>query len=448
MTPDLDLFRKIARVDFATNYSTGGFTYPPRFAWYSDCNPKKIEYRIAEALNASNFHFAIYAHFPFCASRCTFCRFYSLANNNPADYYKILDCMTKELTIWAGIIHQSRKIKGKIPLESIYLGGGTPTLFNLEKFFGALTKKFDISRCRQINLESTPDALNEKKLRFYKKIGVNRLLIGIQSLDPKVLMAVNRFSRQIDVLKKNYNLARKIGLPMITFELIAGLPKQTVKSFMHDLAKLIKLRPDGIHIYRFMLSPLSMLGKAGYYLDTEARLNCRKMFLAAEKLLEEAEYIESGDEWILREKESARNFQLVSGRPNLIPIGPSASGSIKTKSYTFYFSNLLDIKRYKERILKNNLAIDKHFILKGEEELIRRRFIDLMRLSEIDYSSTDYRYLKNEFKFLESRRIIKIEDSCLRIIKRDSRLWPKIFYSPKILKRCEKIIKKRYSSFL
>jgi len=378
MSFNLNLLKKIARVDFATDYSTGGYLYPPRFAWYSARNPEKIESRIVKAIRASDFNFAVYVHFPFCASRCTFCRFYSLANQNLAEYETMLDYLIKELQIWANLIKSSRKIKGKIPLESIYLGGGTPTLFNLEKFFGVLTKKFDISRCRQINLESAPDALNEEKLRFYKKIGVNRLLIGIQSLDPKVLAAVNRFSRQIDVLKKNHNFARKIGIPGINFELIAGLPKQTVKNFLRDLAELIKLKPDGIHVYRFLTTPLSALGKAGYRLDAEARLNCRKMLLAAEKLLEEAGYVRSGDEWILRKKESARNFQLVSGRPNLLAIGPSASGSIKTKSYNFYFFNLLNIKKYKERVFYSPR------ILKRCKEVIRKKY------SHLNFNNLDF----------------------------------------------------------
>lgn len=445
MTKNLELLKKITFVDFATDYAVGGYLYPPRFIWYSAREPKKIKSWIGRALNESSFKFAIYAHFPFCISRCAFCRFYSLANKNPADYDEVLDFMTKELGIWAGLIRRSKKIKGKIPLESIYLGGGTPTLFNLGRFFNALLKDFDISHCNQINLESTPDALNEEKLRLYKKIGISRLLIGIQSLDSKVLGTVNRSTGQSFILEKKYRLARRIGIPNITFELIAGLPDQSKESFIADLRRLIKLKPDGIHIYRFMRSPLSILGKTGYRHTVASRLVSRESYRAGWRELKGAGYTEKGDEWILRGKEGARNFQLAFSRPNLITIGPSASGNIRTDNYTFYILNAPAIKEYQRHINANNLATKKYFILKGKEELARQVLINRMRFRHIvDWS--DFKKFGRELEFLKKHGIVKVTDSGMRIYYGENLFYPRIFYSPKILKRCKNIIETKYKN--
>jgi len=123
MPIDLELLKKITYADLATNYSTGGFLYPPYFIWHSIKNNKELEINIKNSIKKSSNNFAMYVHFPFCLSRCNFCRFYSLPNRNLKEYDEFLDLMIKEMKLWAKLIHDSQNIEGKIPLESIYCGG-------------------------------------------------------------------------------------------------------------------------------------------------------------------------------------------------------------------------------------------------------------------------------------------------------------------------------------
>jgi len=438
---DLNLFRKINLADFATDYATGGYLYPPLFAWRRAKNYEKLKSLIIKALRESRFNFSIYAHFPFCLSRCSFCRFYSLANKDPADYDAVLKAMIKELERWAGLIRYSRHIKGKIPLESIYMGGGTPTLFNLEIFFKAVKRNFDITRSKQINLESSLQALNERKLRLYKNFGVNRLLIGVQSLDPLVLKAVSRFSGQASVLEKVYVMAKKIGIPAVTFELIAGLPRQTKESFKKDLLKLIKLKPEGIHIYPLMFSPLSSFGGRWDFRAPFISKNAWSIFREGEKILAKNGYIRKGDEWILPGKEKARNFQLAVSRPNLIAVGPSAQGSIKTDNYNLYFSNILDACKYRNLVATDILPAEKYFILRGRNELARRELINQMRFSCVENWS-EFKKFGKELDFLKKQKIVETTNHGLKISQNETSLYTKVFYSPAILKRCENIIKR------
>ena len=450
MSVDLNLLKKITFVDFATNYSTGGFLYPPCFIWHSVKDHKKLEIDIKNSIKKSSDDFAMYVHFPFCISKCSFCRFYSLSKKNLSEYDKFLNLMIKELEIWAKLIHSSRNIKGRIPLESIYCGGGTPSLFNLERFFKELRKYFDIKNSKQINVESSLDSLNKEKLLSYKKIGVNRLLIGVQSLDKKVLKTMDRPFSKSESFEEIYKLAKKIGIPNINIELIAGLPNQIAESFLDDISRLIKLKVDSIHRYRFISTPLSILGKRKYRHSDIFRSEILRVLKEAGRKLINAGYTPIGDEWVLSDKSKVRNIQTNFSRPNMIIIGPSSNGSFKTNNYNLYFSNTFDINKYKNKILKGDLSIEKYFILKGEEELTRTRLINTMRHPYFK-KSPDLKKFNEELEFLESKNIIKIKDEKIknhlnRINNLDYSIYPKVFYSPKILKECEKIINKKYSN--
>lgn len=451
MTIDLNLLKKITAVDFKTHYSTGGFLYPPYFIWKSVKNIKEIEEEIKKSIKNSSKNFSIYVHFPFCVSKCSFCRFYSIANKRYKEYDNFLDLMVNELKIWSDLIRASHKIKDKIKIESIYCGGGTPSLFNLEKFFKELKNNFSLENSKQINIEASLDSLNEKKLLSYKKIGVNRLLIGVQSFDPKVLEKNNRSLNNLSSFEKIYKFAKKIGIPHINIELIVGLPGQTKNSFLRDLKRLIDLKVDSIHRYRFICTPLSRASKINYHHDLDYRLEMLNALREGKIILKEKGYIPYGDEWILPGKKNNRNFQTNFSRPNVLTIGPSAGGSIKSNNRIFHIANANDLNNYKNRIKNNNLAIDSYFNLEGKKELICRSLVDQMRHSYFELNNKIINQFKNEFDFLKKNKIIeirgnKIENYLNRVNNLDYSIYPKVFYSPKILKECKKVINKKYSN--
>ena len=449
---DTDFFKKITFVDFNTLHSTNGCLYPPYFLWHQVNNYKKMEDEIKNSIKKSSNDFAIYIHFPFCLSRCSFCRFYSLANKNSKKYDEFLDLMIKELEIWVKLIRSSRKIKGKIPLESIYCGGGTPSLFNLEKFFKVINNHFDIKNAKQVNVESSLDSLSKEKLHLYKKIGINRLLIGIQSFDKNVLKKMNRSSNNVDSFEKLYKLAKKIGISHINTELIAGLPGQTRESFLNDVKRLIKLKVDTFHLYRIIFSPFSAIGKINKNLKPRAFYRTKSI-----KKIAGNRYIRRGAEWFLPNKNESRNFQANFSAADKINIGPYAGGTIRPYDYKLLFSNTLDIDKYKNRILNNKLSIEKYFILKGKEELSRSNLVNLMmRRSSFNIDKNAKKTFYDQFNYLEKLNIIEIRnnnlkshlinrnDYCSKVDNLDRYVYPKIFYSPEILKECEKFINENY----
>lgn len=192
-----------------------------------------------------------------------------------------------------------------------------------------------------------------------------------------------------------------------------------------------------------MLSPLSNLGKK---LDSQRPFIPRQSWLfmrEGEKLLAEHGYMNKGDEWILPGKEKARNFQLAVSRPNLITVGPSAVGSVKTDNYNFYFSNTLDAGEYQSLVAEDILPAEKYFILRGRDELARRELINQMRFACVKNWS-EFKKFGKELDFLKKQKVVKITSHGLKISQNRTSLYTKVFYSPAILKRCEKIIDKKY----
>ena len=458
---DTDFFKKITFVDFNTLHSTNGCLYPPYFLWHQVNNYKKMEDEIKNSIKKSSNDFAIYIHFPFCLSRCSFCRFYSLANKNSKKYDEFLDLMIKELEIWVKLIRSSRKIKGKIPLESIYCGGGTPSLFNLEKFFKVINNHFDIKNAKQVNVESSLDSLSKEKLHLYKKIGINRLLIGIQSFDKNVLKKMNRSSNNVDSFEKLYKLAKKIGISHINTELIAGLPEQTKKSFLNDVKRLIELKVDSIHKYRLIVTPLSTLGKLGYRHNFKTKINILKILDKANSILSCNGYFPEDSEWVLPGKEKDKNFQTNFSIANKINIGLSANGHIKSDDFRLLFANTINVVKYKNRVNKNKLAIDRCSILKSKEEFFRVFLVNnMMRFSHFKINDNMKELFNKEFRFLEDKKIIKIEGNIIKnnLIKKNKNnfyrfvypkvFYSKIFYSPEILKECKRVINQKYTDLI
>jgi len=211
---------------------------------------------------------------------------------------------------------------------------------------------------------------------------------------------------------------------------------------------LIELKVDSIHRYKFISTSLSILGKRKYKHSNTFRLEILKALKKARRKLMDAGYVPIGDEWVSLGKNKTRNFQTNFSRPNMIIIGPSSNGSFKTNHHNLYLSNTFNTNEYKDKILKGNLSVEKYFILKGEEELTRTRLINTMRHPYFEKSS-DLKKFNKELKFLENRKVIKIIDNRIEnnlnnMKNLDYSIYPKVFYSPKILKECEKIIKEKY----
>ena len=195
----------------------------------------------------------VYVHFPFCSKRCLFCHYPSMYGNNESEKDRYIDALEKEIDIYL------RKFNlDKIKLRVALIGGGTPTDLTpkqLERFLKIFSQKCDMTKTRQFNYDVSPHTLigNDgiERLKILKDYGVNRLTIGIQSMNENVSRLMNRphtKKEALEAVKNSMNTGFETDI-----EFIYGFPGQTVESWYEELKEIVQIEADEYQFYRLMV---------------------------------------------------------------------------------------------------------------------------------------------------------------------------------------------------
>ena len=196
----------------------------------------------------------IYIHIPFCTTKCMYCDFYSITKCEN-DMPEFVNMLIREIQITAQNYNHNWK------LDTIFFGGGTPSLMNpkqMEKILNALAKSFNISHVKEITMEANPGEAPKKKLLEFYKLGINRLSIGFQSLEQNLLTFLSRNHTPKDCLDI-YKSARDIGFKNINVDMIFNIPNQSLAIWKKNLEQVIKLNPDHISSYSLTVEPNTLL---------------------------------------------------------------------------------------------------------------------------------------------------------------------------------------------
>ena len=185
----------------------------------------------------------IYIHIPFCAAKCNYCDFYSITDSEGI-IPRFIKAICKE-------IEQCSTDTSKWKFDTIFIGGGTPSLIKareIEKILLSIDNKFSLGNVKELTLEANPGEIPINRLNGLKMLGINRLSIGVQSMQKKLLKFLTRAHSQKDVYKV-FDSARSCGFENINCDLIYSIPGQTKKMWIDDLENIIKLGPDHISAY-------------------------------------------------------------------------------------------------------------------------------------------------------------------------------------------------------
>ena len=193
-----------------------------------------VEARNIKALKIKNVD-AIYIHIPFCDKKCEYCDFCTFVRMEK-EYRKYTNYLIKEIRMYP-----------KIKYDTIYFGGGTPSLLPVE-MISEILNELDWSENAEITLELNPTDMTFEKLKEFREIGINRLSIGIQSFQDHVLKFIGRQHSSEDAINV-YKMARKAGFCNITVDLMFGIPNQTIEDLQRDLDILKELKPENVSIY-------------------------------------------------------------------------------------------------------------------------------------------------------------------------------------------------------
>lgn len=318
----------------------------------------------------------LYIHIPFCHQICFYCDFNKVFfKDQPVDAY--IDSLGRELFLWKqqGALDQ--------PLETIFLGGGTPTSLEprqLEKLLGYIHEFVPMADNLEWTSEANPDELTYEKLEVLFKGGVNRLSMGVQSFDEDLLKRLGRTHSNYDVARAVED-ARKVGFTNLSFDLMYGLPGQTMKQWEDTLEQAFAYDLPHFSAYSLIIEPKTVF----YNLMTKGKLNTVTEDLEAdmyEKLMNEME-LQGLSQYEIsnfaREGYESRHNLLYWDNEEYIGAGAGAHGYVQGLRY----SNHGPLKKYMEPLQESIRPILNSHQVPLKEQMEEEMFLGLRKTTGV-----------------------------------------------------------------
>ena len=186
---------------------------------------------------------SIYIHIPFCYSKCYYCDFNSSTKDNE-NIERYIKYLKSEIDLYSETLKSHR-------LKTIFFGGGTPSFIDekyIEEVLLHIYSKIDMSQLIEVTIESNPKTLSKEKLNTYKRAGVNRISLGVQTLDDKLLKAIGR-SHTSEDFYKTHDLLKEVGFKNINVDIMFNLPGQKKSDLIDTLKKMVDLDVEHISLY-------------------------------------------------------------------------------------------------------------------------------------------------------------------------------------------------------
>ena len=325
----------------------------------------------------------IYVHIPFCVKKCPYCDFNSVATADiPDDAY--INALNRELSFHI----KERPVLSKKTLETIYIGGGTPSLIsphNIKRLLSNIKQVFVESNPEGITIEINPGTITKNSLAAFRDAGINRLSIGIQSFNDKTLKSLGRI-HSADNSLKCYEYARTTGFDNIGIDLIFGAPGQSVEEWEGDLKTAVALRPEHISAYNLTVEKdtlffeLQKNGRLALPSEEEQVL----MYELAIDSLKEAGYNHYEiSNFSLTGFESQHNMRYWSCM-DYIGLGAGAHSYLSSPDWGVRWWNESDHDAYMQQINETGQAIAGKERLTKKETLEEGIFLGLRRTSGIN----------------------------------------------------------------
>lgn len=233
--------------------------------------------------NSKNIGMGLYVHVPFCIKKCAYCDFYSLSLKSLHENY--IDALNKQMK-------NLSKVYSDRFFDTVYIGGGTPTILDAQRLGVLLTsifQNFNIDKSAEITIEANPATLDNEKLEALLSGGVNRLSIGCQSAVDFELKTLGR-SHSFAEFVETYELARSAGFDNISVDLMYAIPDQTLETFKYSLESVARLAPEHISLYGLKIEPNTLFYKNRDKLAFPGEDEFCQMYLEAGKYLSSMGY--------------------------------------------------------------------------------------------------------------------------------------------------------------
>lgn len=293
----------------------------------------------------------LYIHIPYCRKKCGYCGFvsYPLSCSSVPDTY--VGSLLQEMRLY-------RDRSGRIPVDTVFIGGGTPSLLTadqIDALFSGIREYFDLDKDAEITCEANPDSLTGPVLQAMRQAGVNRLSIGIQSMNDRLLGLLGRI-HNADRAVSACHEAAQAGFENINIDLMFGIPEQTEAEWLDTLDQILRLRPAHLSLYTVQLeegTPFYNAYKEGSLSlpDTETD---RRMYHDAVRILRDNgwHHYEISN-FAMPGKECRHNEKYWDMSP-FIGLGPSAASYYDGRRY----KNDASIDSWEDSLEKGRIAFD------------------------------------------------------------------------------------------
>lgn len=306
----------------------------------------------------------LYIHIPFCKSKCPYCDFYSIVSSSLID--KFLDSIFIEMDFYKSFVKK---------IDTLYLGGGTPSILNKEQIFKLIKNiksKFKFTLNPEITIEVNPDSINLEKLKIYKELGINRISVGVQSFNDNEL----KFLKRIHNVKQSINTLeqiRKVGFDNLNIDLMYGFENQTEKNWENTLKQTMDFKPEHLSCYMMTIEKSTLFGKMlkqKKIKELNEDFQCR-LFIKTSEFLQENGYIHYEISNFARPNFLSRHNTKYWNHIQYIGLGPAAHSFKKRKRWWNYKS----IYKYCQNLRNNILPVEDFEILTKEQFILEKIYL-------------------------------------------------------------------------
>jgi oxygen-independent coproporphyrinogen-3 oxidase len=389
-----DIYRRYASLALPRHTS-----YPIAPAWRSDYRPVDFRRDLARSAESGRPR-SLYVHVPFCERLCYYCA--CTKEIVPASKRSIQDPTSDYLEAIEVEINRLAETLGPGEWHQVHLGGGSPTFLRpnaLTRLWNIIANRFDIASESEIAVEIDPRITTREQLCVLSELGFNRVSLGVQDFSPTVQSAVNRI-QPFETVHQVVEWCRELGFASINFDLIYGLPFQTVASMTDTLMKTIAMSPDRVAFYRLAVIPeifrwqnvfrQSDLPDGDLPLDLnllaiETFQNAGYEFIGLDHFARSTDPLSHAHQ----DKTLRRNFQgMTTGKPlDVIGVGPSAISQLDTA-----FAQNAKLTADWRQLLEVDLGTERGLRLSDDDRIRREVMQQLYGYGAIDKPALESRF--------------------------------------------------------
>ena len=386
-------------------------SYPTVPFWKDNLDAEQWKQVFSQQFKASNSKegISLYLHLPFCESLCTYCGCNKKITTNHSVEDEYITAISKEWELY-------RQLMDEMPvIRELHLGGGTPTFFspkNLTRLLNIIFENSIIAADHEFSIEGHPNNTTTAHLQALYDLGFRRISYGVQDNDPEVQRIINRI-QPVENVQRATDEARAVGFKSVNFDLIYGLPKQTIASLQKTIEQTIAMKPDRIAFYSYAHVPWTSRGQRLFdENDLPSTAEKMQLYQLGKKMLTENGYYDIGmDHFALpnddlyiacQEGRLHRNFMGYTTQHTKLLLGLGVS-SISDAGIAFA-QNEKTLHDYYAAIENNTIPVTRGFFLNEEDVAFRHYILDMSCTGKTIFKD-EHLPLLREFSFPELEKL-------------------------------------------